>query len=134
MRDIAACKRFGLGDRLHLRHGKPAHVRPTGLLARHAEAEAWQARVFTRAFIDADEWLSGMTRSTQPLAFVLNDGRDDDYSGGKYRAFVEAAAAVDLLVRSEYIGHYTSLVGHKFFGTESKDVKRRPQLWIEYGP
>jgi hypothetical protein len=49
-------------------------------------------------------------------------------------AAASPAAAVDLLVRSEYIGHYTSLVGHKFFGTESKDVKRRPRLVLEYGP
>ena len=48
-------------------------------------------------------------------------------------AAASPVATVDLLVRSEYIGHYTSLVGHKFFGTESKDVKRRPQLWLEYG-
>jgi hypothetical protein len=44
------------------------------------------------------------------------------------------AASIDLLVRSEYIGHYTSLVGHTFFGTESKHVSRRPQLMIHYGP
>ena len=49
-------------------------------------------------------------------------------------AAASPAAAIDLLVRSEYLGHYTSLVGHTFFGTESKDVKRRPQLLLEYGP
>ena len=26
------------------------------------------------------------------------------------------------------------LVGHTFFGTEAKDVSRRPQLWLEHGP
>jgi hypothetical protein len=48
-------------------------------------------------------------------------------------AAASSAGVIDLLVRSEYIGHYTSQVGHTFFGTESKEVRRRPQLLLEYG-
>jgi hypothetical protein len=40
--------------------------------------------------------------------------------------------AVDLLLRSEFMGHYTSLVGFKFFGPEWKELRRRPQVRLEY--
>ncbi|MEI6037339.1 MAG: hypothetical protein WCQ91_05380, partial [Planctomycetota bacterium] len=68
-------------------------------------------------------------RSTEPMPWI-----EWDVTPAVNAASASPAATVDLLVRSEYIGHYTSLVGHKFFGTESKDVKRRPQLWLAYGP
>ncbi|MEI8080442.1 MAG: VCBS repeat-containing protein [Actinomycetes bacterium] len=67
-------------------------------------------------------------RSTEPMPWI-----EWDVTLAVNAAAASPVATVDLLVRSEYIGHYTSLVGHKFFGTESKDVKRRPQLWLEYG-
>lgn len=67
--------------------------------------------------------------STEPMPWI-----EWDVTPAVNAAAASPAAAVDLLVRSEYIGHYTSLVGHKFFGTESKDVKRRPRLVLEYGP
>jgi hypothetical protein len=57
-----------------------------------------------------------------------------DVTAAVNAAAATPAATIDLLVRSEYIGHYTSLVGHTFFGTESKDANRRPQLMLEYEP
>jgi len=57
-----------------------------------------------------------------------------DVTAAVNAAAASSAAAIDLLVRSEYIGHYTSQVGHTFFGTEAKDVSRRPQLWLQHGP
>ncbi|NDC64389.1 MAG: VCBS repeat-containing protein, partial [Planctomycetia bacterium] len=68
-------------------------------------------------------------RSTEPTPWI-----EWDVTGAVNAAAASPAGAIDLLVRSEYIGHYTSRVGHKFFGTEAKDARRRPQLWIEYGP
>jgi hypothetical protein len=70
-----------------------------------------------------------LRRSIEPMPWI-----EWEITTAFNAAAASPAAAIDLLVRSEYIGHYTSLVGHKFFGTESKDVKRRPQLVLEYGP
>ena len=56
-----------------------------------------------------------------------------DVTAAVNAAAASSAAAIDLLVRSEYIGHYTSQVGYTFFGTDAKDVGRRPQLWLEHG-
>jgi hypothetical protein len=68
-------------------------------------------------------------RSIMPMPWI-----EWDVTTAVNAAAASPAAAIDLLVRSEYLGHYTSRVGHTFFGTESKDVKRRPQLLLEYGP
>ena len=66
-------------------------------------------------------------RSIEPQPWI-----EWDVTEAVNAAAATPAATIDLLVRSEYIGHYTSLVGHTFFGTESKDVNRRPQLMLEY--
>lgn len=68
-------------------------------------------------------------RSIEPNPWI-----EWDVTSAFNAAAASPAASIDLLVRSEYIGHYTSLVGHAFFGAESKDVNRRPQLVLEYGP
>jgi hypothetical protein len=68
-------------------------------------------------------------RSIEPEPWI-----EWDVTAAVNAAAATPAASIDLLVRSEYIGHYTSLVGHTFFGTESKHVSRRPQLLIHYVP
>lgn len=68
-------------------------------------------------------------RSIEPLPWI-----EWDVTAAVNDAAEARTVSIDLLVRSEYIGHYTSQVGHRFFGTGVKDVRRRPQLWLEPGP